>query len=54
LPQQLIDQRRLAVIDVRNDGDVTNFIHSRNASPGERSVDYRRDRRRVKPRRREA
>jgi hypothetical protein len=29
LAQQLIDQRRLAVIDVRNDGDITDFIHSR-------------------------
>ena len=27
LTQQLIDQRRLAVIDVRNDGDVTDLIH---------------------------
>ena len=27
LPQQLIDQRRLAVIDVRDNGDVTNLIH---------------------------
>ena len=27
LAQQLIDQRGLAVIDVRNDGDVTNLIH---------------------------
>ena len=27
LPQQLIDQRRLAVIDVRNDGDITDLIH---------------------------
>ena len=29
LTQQLIDKRGLAVIDVRNNGDVTNFIHSR-------------------------
>src|SRR5437667_956989 len=28
LAQQLIDQRCLAVIDVRYDGDITNFIHS--------------------------
>ena len=42
LPQQLIDQRRLAVIDVRNDSDITDFIHSREASSGGRSVDYRR------------
>ena len=27
LAQQLIDQRRLAVVDVRNDGDVTDLIH---------------------------
>jgi hypothetical protein len=27
LAQQLIDQRRLAVIDVRNDGDITDLIH---------------------------
>ena len=27
LAQQLIDQRGLAVIDVRNDGDITDFIH---------------------------
>src|SRR5206468_2653920 len=54
LAQQLIDQRSLAVIDVRNDGDITDFIHSRDASSGERSVDYRRDRSGVKPSRREA
>src|SRR5207249_8368960 len=34
LAQQLIDKRRLAVIDVRNDGDITDLIHSRNASSG--------------------
>jgi hypothetical protein len=27
LAQQLIDQRRLAVIDVRYDGNITNLIH---------------------------
>ena len=27
LAQQLIDQRRLAVIDVRNDSDITDLIH---------------------------
>jgi hypothetical protein len=27
LAQQLINQRGLAVIDVRNDGDVTDLIH---------------------------
>ena len=27
LAQQLIDERRLAVIDVRNDGDITDFVH---------------------------
>src|SRR6266566_2110630 len=42
LPQQLIDQRSLAVIDVRNDRDITDFIHSRDVSSGGRSVDYRR------------
>ena len=36
LAQQLIDQRRLAVIDVRNDGDITDFIHSKDASSGGR------------------
>ena len=37
LPQQLIDERGLAVIDVRNDGDVTNLIHG--TSPrGERGI----------------
>src|SRR5439155_21883531 len=36
LPQQLIDQRRLAVIDVRNDGDVADFIHERRSSEGEK------------------
>src|SRR5213078_1139275 len=34
LAQQLIDQRSLAVIDVRNDGDITDLIHSRDARPG--------------------
>ena len=29
LPQQLIDQRGLAVIDVRNDGDVADLVHER-------------------------
>jgi hypothetical protein len=29
----LIDQRCLAVIDVRYDGDITNFIHWRVLSP---------------------
>jgi hypothetical protein len=42
LTEQLIDQRRLAVVDVRNDGDVTDLIHSRDASSGGRSVEYRR------------
>jgi hypothetical protein len=27
LPQQLIHQRGLAVINVRNDGDIADFIH---------------------------
>ena len=27
LPQELIDQRCLAVVNVRNDGNVTDFIH---------------------------
>src|SRR5438552_5221385 len=27
LAQELIDQRGLAVVDVRNDGDVTNLVH---------------------------
>ena len=35
LAQQLIDQRGLAVIDVRNDGDVTDFIHGRFPSFGQ-------------------
>src|SRR5205823_5740895 len=38
LPQQLIDQRRLAVIDVRNDGDVADFIHLRGALSKGRSA----------------
>ncbi len=42
LPQQLIDQRRLAMVDVRNDRDITDFIHSRDVSSGGRSVNYRR------------
>ena len=29
LPEQLIDERGLAVIDVGNDGDVANFVHGR-------------------------
>jgi hypothetical protein len=32
LAQQLIDQRRLTVIDVGNDGDITNLIHWGNLS----------------------
>ncbi len=40
LPQQLIDQRCLAVINVRNDGDITDFIHSRRASPEQESGEY--------------
>jgi hypothetical protein len=37
LAQQLIDQGRLAMIDVRNDSDITNFIHWGNLSrAGER------------------
>jgi hypothetical protein len=36
LAQQLIDQCRLAVIDVRNDCDITDFIHSKDASSGGR------------------
>jgi hypothetical protein len=27
LAQQLIDKSGLAVVDVRNDGDVTNLVH---------------------------
>jgi hypothetical protein len=30
----LINERRLAVIDVRNDGDITDFIHGRVAFRG--------------------
>src|SRR6266436_4614971 len=33
LAQQLIDQRCLAVIDVRYDSNITNFIHRRVLSP---------------------
>ena len=33
LPQQLIDQRGLAVVDVRDDGDVTDLIHERESYP---------------------
>ena len=33
LPQQLINERGLAVIDVRNDGDVADFIHKRESDP---------------------
>jgi hypothetical protein len=32
LAQELIDQRRLTVIDVGNDGDITNLIHWGNLS----------------------
>ena len=48
LTQQLIDQRGLAVIDVRNDGDVTDFIHSKEASSGGGGTIVG-DQRRVKP-----
>jgi hypothetical protein len=34
LPQQLIDQRGLAVVDVRNDGDITKLIHELTIGPG--------------------
>jgi len=34
LSQQLINERRLAVIDVRNDGNITDFIHGRLAFRG--------------------
>jgi hypothetical protein len=37
LAQQLIDQRGLAVINVRNDGDVTDLFHG-----GLRGAEYRR------------
>jgi hypothetical protein len=32
LAQQLIDKRGLAVINVRNDGDVTNLVHGTSSS----------------------
>ena len=34
MPQQLIDQRRFAVIDVRNDSDITDLIHWGNLCRG--------------------
>jgi hypothetical protein len=37
LAQQLIDQGRLAMIHVRNDGDITNFIHLGKISPARES-----------------
>src|SRR5205823_4040533 len=49
LSQQLVHKRRLAVINVRNDGDITDFIHRRVAFRGEKRGEYRRDRRGVKP-----
>jgi hypothetical protein len=52
LPQQLIDQRSLAVIDVRNDSDITDFIHSRDAFLGGEAWTIVGDRRGVKPPRR--
>src|SRR4029450_10389935 len=42
LAQELINQRRLAMINVRNDGYITDLIHSRDVSSGGRNVDYRR------------
>ena len=38
LPQQLIDESGLAVIDVRNNGDVTNLIHVVSSVESNRSV----------------
>jgi hypothetical protein len=38
----LINERRLAVIDVRNDGNITDFIHGRVAfRGGKRGVSQR-------------
>jgi hypothetical protein len=47
LAQQLIDQGRLAMIDVRNDGDITNFIHWGKSLPRGRAANTTRDRSRV-------
>ena len=38
LPQQLIDERGLAVIDVRDDGDVAKFLSHGEASEGNRPL----------------
>jgi hypothetical protein len=48
LAQQLIDQGRLAMIDVRNDGDITNFIHWGKSLPRERAANFTRECGRVK------
>jgi hypothetical protein len=48
LAQQLIDQGSLAMIDVRNDGDVTNFIHWGKSLPRGRAANSTRDCSRVK------
>src|SRR5437667_11609631 len=38
LPQQLIDKGGLAVIDVRNDGNVADFIHAISPESEERRI----------------
>jgi len=48
----LIHKRRLAVINVRDDGDITDFIHSRELLLGGEAWTIVGDRRRVKPPRR--
>jgi hypothetical protein len=48
LAQQLIDQSSLAMIDVRNDGDITNFIHWGKSLPRGRGGNCTRDCSRVK------
>jgi hypothetical protein len=48
LSQQLIHKRRFAVINVRNDGDIADFIHGRESLRSGRAAKLTRDNGRVK------